>query len=174
MLDVREHTWLDHPDGGCADVDDDVAVGQLLDVLDDVRPDTVVTFGPDGFTGHPDHRTVSRWVDLALGRSGVSPRLLHAVSTEAELALDPSLNNDFNVFGDGWPRMCRPEELAVHLQLSGNALRRKVEALRRQGSQTGGLIDAVGIDRYAAWVSFESFAVPVSAASRPVLHAPVP
>ena len=39
---------------------------RLAALLDDVRPDTVLTFGPDGFTGHPDHRTVSAWTDLAV------------------------------------------------------------------------------------------------------------
>lgn len=162
VLGVEEHVWLDHPDGGCAAVADEVAVGQLLDVLAEVRPDTLVTFGPDGFTGHEDHRTVSRWVDLALRRSAARPRLLHAVSTEAELSVDPALNHDFGVFTEGWPRICEPEELVVQLELSGAGLRRKVEALRRQHSQTGGLFDAVGLERFTAWVAFESFAEPAA------------
>ncbi|HYO41246.1 MAG TPA: PIG-L family deacetylase [Nocardioidaceae bacterium] len=162
VLGVEEHVWLDHPDGGCAAVDEEVAVGQLLDVLDDVRPDTLVTFGPDGFTGHRDHRTVSRWVDLALRRSAARPRLLHAVSTAGELSVDPALNNDFGVFSEGWPRICDPDELVVHLELSGAELQRKVEALRRQHSQTGGLVDAVGLERFTAWVVFESFAAPAA------------
>ena len=66
VLGVEEHHWLDYADGGCASVDDDEAAARIRAVVDEVRPDTVVTFGPDGFTGHPDHRAVSRWVDLAL------------------------------------------------------------------------------------------------------------
>ena len=69
VLGVTEHHWLGYEDGRCADADPEPAVRRLADLFDDVRPDTVVTFGPDGFTGHPDHRAVSRWVDLALARS---------------------------------------------------------------------------------------------------------
>ena len=66
MLGVDEHHWLDYPDGGCAVVDDARRRRGSGAVVDEVRPDTVVTFGPDGFTGHPDHQAVSRWVDLAV------------------------------------------------------------------------------------------------------------
>ncbi|MEN3263770.1 MAG: hypothetical protein V7646_664, partial [Pseudonocardia sp.] len=37
------------------------AVGWLCAVIEQVRPDTVLTFGPDGITGHPDHQVVSAW-----------------------------------------------------------------------------------------------------------------
>ena len=67
LLGVADHVWLDYEDGRCAEADAEPAVRRLVGLFDDVRPDTVVTFGPDGFTGHPDHRTVSRWVDLGAG-----------------------------------------------------------------------------------------------------------
>ena len=36
-------------------------LAQLATIIDDVRPDTVLTFGPDGMTGHLDHIAASRW-----------------------------------------------------------------------------------------------------------------
>lgn len=158
VLGVVEHHWLDHPDGGCTDVDPDVAAGKLACLMEEVRPDTVVTFGPDGFTGHPDHRAVGRWVDLALARVGRPVRLLHAVSVEP--AVDPGLDEEFGVFELGRPRICTPDEVAVAVPLAGAALDRKVEALLRQESQTGGLVTAVGLDRFRAWVATEYFAAP--------------
>jgi len=160
LLGVREHEWLDYPDGGCALVDPAVAVARLIEVVDLVRPDTVVTFGPEGHTGHPDHSTVSRWVDEAVRGSTGAPRILHAVATEEEMAIDPALNEDFGVFDEGRPRVVEPAALALRLQLDGDLLRRKVDALKRQPSQTAGLIGAVGLDRFARWVSVESFAAP--------------
>ena len=133
VLGVEEHHWLDYPDGGCADVDADAAAGRVAAVMDDVRPDTVVTFGPDGFTGH----AVSR-----------------------EVVVDPALDEDFGVFELGRPRVCADEDMALLLHLDGAALDRKVEALHRQISQTGVLIDAVGLERYRAWVATEAFAEP--------------
>ena len=83
LLGVAEHIWLDYEDGGCADADPEPAVRRLASLFDDVRPDSVLSFGPDGFTGHPDHQTVSGWVDSALARSAAAPRLLHAVGDRA-------------------------------------------------------------------------------------------
>ena len=154
---VAEHEWLHSTDGACAEADAEPAVARLVAVLDDVRPDTVVTFGPDGFTGHPDHRTTSRWVDAALARSTVSPRLLHAVAT-VEDRVDPQLDADFGVFELGQPRVCTQDEVALRLPLDHLMLRRKVLALQAQESQTSALIDAVGLDRYSAWVAVEVFA----------------
>jgi LmbE family N-acetylglucosaminyl deacetylase len=159
LLGVAEHHWLDLPDGGCADVDPDVPVGRLLALVDEARPDTVLTFGPDGFTGHPDHRAVSRWVDQAVRRSATRPAVLHAVAP-AEV-VDPELDEEFGVFELGRPRECTDDEVAFRLPLDGPALDRKVAALLAQESQTSGLVAAVGLERFRAWVASESYAPPV-------------
>jgi LmbE family N-acetylglucosaminyl deacetylase len=128
-------------------------------LLDDVRADTVVTFGPDGFTGHPDHRAVSAWAELAVRRSTATPRILHAVAPVR--AVDPELDDEYGVFELGRPRFCTDDEMAFQLALTGDALDRKVEALLRQVSQTAGLVAAVGVQRFRAWVATESFAEPL-------------
>jgi LmbE family N-acetylglucosaminyl deacetylase len=162
VLGVVEHHWLDYPDGGCAELDPAGPVEQLAALLNRVRPDTVVTFGPDGFTGHPDHRTVSAWAELALARVRPETRVLHPVALEQPV--DPDLDEELKVFELGRPRVCAEDELALQLRLSGVALNRKVEALLRQASQTEGLVTAVGRERFSAWVANESFALaPVSA-----------
>lgn len=161
-LGVAEHHWLDLPDGGCADADPEVPVGCLVRLLDEVRPDTVLTFGPDGFTGHPDHRAVSGWVDLALSRSAAAPTLLHAVMPADEIDRDRALVEEFGVYELGSPRVCGTSELAVRLPLGGDLLDRKVDALLRQESQTGGLVAAVGLDRFRAWVAHEAYAPPLT------------
>ena len=102
---MTEHHWLDLPDGGCAEADPEQPVTGLRALLDDVRPDTVLTFGPDGFTGHPDHRAVSAWTDLAVRRSAAAPRVLHAVTREKRV--DPELDEDYGVFDLGRPRTAR-------------------------------------------------------------------
>jgi len=162
ILGVSEHVWLDHPDGGCADVDPNLPAARLAALIDDVRPDTVVTFGPDGFTGHPDHQAVSHWTDLALARStyGAGARLLHAVTQER--LIDQEIVDRFDVYALGMPRSCTDEELALSLPLTGAALDRKVEALLSQISQTADLVAAIGRDRFAAWIATECFAPPLA------------
>lgn len=160
VLDVAEHHWLDLPDGGCAQIDPELPAGCLVQLLDEVRPDTVLTFGPDGFTGHPDHRAVSGWVDLALARSSARPTLLHAVLAEEEVDRERALVEEFGVYELGRPRVCAPDECAVRLPLQAGLLDRKVAALLRQESQTGALVAAIGIERFRAWVALETFAPP--------------
>jgi LmbE family N-acetylglucosaminyl deacetylase len=160
VLGVTEHHWLDHPDGGCAAVDPTAAAASLADLIDQVHPDTVITFGPDGFTGHPDHRAVSAWTDLAVRRAAApAPRVLHAVAQEH--LLDHEIDERFGVYELGPPRICSDDELALRVTLDGAALDRKVEALLRQVSQTADLVTAIGRDRFARWVASECFAPPV-------------
>lgn len=158
VLGVDEHHWLDYPDGGCAEVDVLDAVARIRSLVDEVQPDTVLTFGPDGFTGHPDHQTVSAWTDRAL--VGYDARLLHAVSRTR--VVDQALGEEFGVYELGRPRVCADDELALLLELTGATLDRKVAALLRQESQTGALVEAVGLERFRAWVSIEAFAPPLT------------
>ena len=156
VLGVSEHHWLDYPDGGCADVDADEAVTRIRSIVDEVQPDTVLTFGPDGITGHPDHQTVSAWADRAL--AGRDVRLLHAV--EREERVDRELDEEFGVYELGPPRMLPDDEIDLLLRPEGALLDRKISALLLQKSQTGGLVDAVGIERFRAWAADEAFARP--------------
>ena len=74
VLGVTEHRYLTGlADGGCADVDDDGPVAQIVAILDEVEPDTVLTFPPDGDTYHPDHIAISRWVTRAVRSRVVGP-----------------------------------------------------------------------------------------------------
>src|SRR5580765_6378434 len=62
-------TCLRYPDGGLADVNEEWVVRDIIRWLRLVRPEVVITWGPDGGYGHPDHiaageRTL-RAIDLA-------------------------------------------------------------------------------------------------------------
>ena len=54
------------------------AVEAIGRIVDEVRPDTIVTFGPDGMTGHPDHIAVSGWTTGAWQQHAPSARLWYA------------------------------------------------------------------------------------------------
>ncbi|CAN7310474.1 PIG-L deacetylase family protein [Knoellia sp. LjRoot47] len=61
------HVWLGHPDGRLGDVGDGL-VDEVAEVLRAERPDVVVTFGPDGVTGHPDHVAIGATTERAFHR----------------------------------------------------------------------------------------------------------
>ncbi len=67
-LGVQHVRFLDHLDGTLASLDRELFVTEVGEVLDDFRPDVVVTFGADGFYGHPDHVTVGLVVTEACAR----------------------------------------------------------------------------------------------------------
>ena len=123
-----------------------------------VAPDTIVTFGPDGLTGHEDHQTVSSWVTAA--RAAVAPgtRLLYATTTEEFVDGWEPARDAFDVFlSDGLPLRTPASALAVQLRLDAATLDRKVVALRAQASQIAGLIAAVGEERVRQWWAHEAF-----------------
>jgi LmbE family N-acetylglucosaminyl deacetylase len=78
ILGVTEHRWLGYPDGSCADVDLDSAADQIAKVIHEIAPDTILTFAPDGQTGHPDHIAVHHWTVEAVRRTGIGT--LHVVA----------------------------------------------------------------------------------------------
>jgi LmbE family N-acetylglucosaminyl deacetylase len=158
ILGVTEHQWLDYRDGECAAVNASEAVARLCEVIDRVRPDTVLTFGPDGITGHADHQTVSGWTAAAFDRAATAgARLLQAATPERRTKRWRVLNDELGVYSPGFPVSVQDEALAVDLRLDPTIAGRKVEALAAQATQTAGLIELLGIDRYTAWVSEEAF-----------------
>ena len=158
ILGVTEHHWLGYADGGCAVAPAANAIEQISGLIEQVRPDTVLTFGPDGITGHPDHQTVSAWTVAAFDRAAPSgARLLQAAVTEHRVQRWSSLNASLSVYLTGYPVLAPPARLAVDLVLDPDITARKVRALAAQTTQTTGLIAMLGLDRYTAWVGEESF-----------------
>lgn len=157
VLGVTEHRWLDYEDSRCMDVPVEQAVDRLVRILAEVRPDTVVGFGPDGFTGHRDHRAVAHWTRRAVDRCRPRPRLLQAAATASDLDAGRDVDELFGVYVDGHPPALDEEDLAVRLVLEGEPLRRKVAALQRQRSQTAELVEGLGLERFSRWVCAESF-----------------
>jgi LmbE family N-acetylglucosaminyl deacetylase len=157
-LGVTEHHLLGLTDGTCAAAPHELIVAHLARVIDAVEPDTIVTFGPDGMTGHEDHQTVSAWATDAHELAAPDSRLLYATTTEEfAQAWEPS-REAFNVFlADGLPLRTPASALAVELRLDQAMLDRKLVALRAQASQTHGLIAALGEERVRQWWSSETF-----------------
>jgi len=68
------HAWLGLPDGGVADVPREDVVHPVARILAEEQPDVVVTFGPDGIFGHPDHIAIGAATDEAFRRLRLQAR----------------------------------------------------------------------------------------------------
>jgi LmbE family N-acetylglucosaminyl deacetylase len=158
VLGVEDHRVLGLPDGGLADVDPDTGIGAVCRLIAEVRPDTIVTFGPDGATFHPDHLATSAWVTEAWRRSGRPGRLLHVAATVDHLRTWAPVYEEWGVYmTDERPVGVPEDDLAVRLLLDGADLDRKVAALAAMASQVGPAIALLGPNRFRAQVAEEAF-----------------
>ncbi len=118
QIDVREHQWLGHSDGSLPAVPFETGVAQVADLIERTRPDVIVTFGPDGMTGHPDHQTVSAWVTEAWRRSGGREALWYATTTPEFQEEWDELHQRLDIWFDGMvPPVTPVTELALELRL---------------------------------------------------------
>ena len=163
VLGVREHHWLGYPDGACTHIPESDAVSRLVEIMGDVRPDTVLTFGPDGMTGHLDHQTVCDWTTKAFGDAAPSgARLFYATKTAEFDDRFASLEAHRQAFGEGPPRT--PEsDTDLGFRLADDILDLKIAALRAQVSQVTLLREAMGADVYRDWVADEWFVLGATA-----------
>ena len=93
VLGVREVSLLDYHDQQLDRANPREAVAGIVGHLRRVRPDVVVTFGPDGAYGHPDHMAISQFTtaaivaaaDPAFAGDGVATAMRAACGVEAVL-----------------------------------------------------------------------------------------
>jgi LmbE family N-acetylglucosaminyl deacetylase len=83
-IGLDEVSLLDgYADGGVADQPFDVLVEEIAAWLEERRPSAVITFGPHGVTGHPDHVVVgnaTRWAVEQLAEYGTAPNAVYVIS----------------------------------------------------------------------------------------------
>ena len=160
ILGVREHRFLEGP----IDVDmrtplDEVGAAQVVDIVRDVRPDTVLTFGPDGITGHEGHKSVCRWATDAFEAAAPDgARLLYATTTPDWVERWSDQLEPFRMFLPGYPVTTPRAELAIDFSLPRDLLDRKFAAIQAHESQVEGLVQVFG-DRMREWMAGETFRV---------------
>jgi len=65
-LGLREVRLLDYPDGALDRIDAADAIAKIAGHLRRVKPHVVITFGPEGAYGHPDHIAISQLTTAAI------------------------------------------------------------------------------------------------------------
>jgi N-acetyl-1-D-myo-inositol-2-amino-2-deoxy-alpha-D-glucopyranoside deacetylase len=144
-LGIHEVILLDHPDGELPGENYALFRQEMLLAIRYVRPDAVVTFGPDGLYWHPDHIYVHERVTEAVRQlaSDAPPlyyvvfpedlmrRVLDLAKAHAPAAEDLSLwDIDAEAFGAYAPPPTLVIDVAAYVG-------RKLDALRAHRSQVG-------------------------------------
>ncbi len=68
-LGIEPPRLLDYQDGHLSQADPEEIIAQILGVVDEVRPQVILTFGPDGLSGHPDHVAIGCYAAEAFRRA---------------------------------------------------------------------------------------------------------
>ena len=92
-LGLTETRCFDFSDGELSLVDGRTLVRLTSQLLDEIQPDVVITFAPDGFSGHPDHIAVGAAVTAACFemRPTTSMRLFHCRPPRSRMSLHKRL-----------------------------------------------------------------------------------
>jgi LmbE family N-acetylglucosaminyl deacetylase len=159
VLGVKEHHFLEGP----VDIDMDTGLDpagaeQVRQIMKDVGPDTVLTFGPEGMTGHVAHQDVSRWTGEAfneVARPGA--RLYHAVfpTSLGEEWLEKLA--PFDIFRPGTPNVVADDAIDLYFELTSGLLDRKIASIKEHASQIEALYEVFGDEGFRRFMAKEGF-----------------
>jgi LmbE family N-acetylglucosaminyl deacetylase len=160
-LGVHDVRFSHEPDGRLSALGTSRLAESIGSAIDSVEPDVIVTFGPDGTTGHPDHVAVSRAVTSAWAARG-GARLLYSAATESWHREFAALHAEIGLWMGAGPAPTGVSvgELDLDIVLSLDEVEDKRAALAEHASQTSGLAGLMGEATYRRWWRRESFRAP--------------
>ncbi len=160
LLGVSCHHWLGFKDADCENVSNKSAVAKIIPIIQEFQPDTILTFGPTGTTGHPDHITVGAWAKQALqALDRTKTNLLtnvvpHEWYTSEGMLIDKKINYYFNI---DTPPLALQQDIELCITLPDEILVLKLAALRAQTSQTEKLFAQADLDDIKNMIKTECF-----------------
>lgn len=155
-LGVEHHHWLGYKDGECQNVEVDEVVARLRKYIEQYQPQTILTFGPEGMTGHPDHCTVSKWVSLATANTSI--QVYHAVQLSSCYEKMKQADDQFDIFFNiDEPPLVTEAECDLLLCLDEQRLEQKYRTLRAMPSQTEAMLTTFDQEVICAMVCCEAF-----------------
>jgi LmbE family N-acetylglucosaminyl deacetylase len=86
IMGLRNIYFLDYIDAELDRADPAAVARKIKGIIEKVQPEVLITFGPDGITGHPDHVAVGQAATAAfreLAAAGRGPRKLYYVTLPA-------------------------------------------------------------------------------------------
>jgi LmbE family N-acetylglucosaminyl deacetylase len=87
IIGIRAIHFLGYIDGELDKADPDEVTRKVLAIMRRLQPEVVITFAPDGITGHPDHVAISaaatRAFELYRQKAGGQPRLYYHILADS-------------------------------------------------------------------------------------------
>jgi LmbE family N-acetylglucosaminyl deacetylase len=128
---IRNVYLLGYMDGDLEKVDTSEIASQIMNIMREVQPEVVITFGPDGISGHSDHKAISKATTVAFEmftEAGNGPRKLYYVTIPESVLADVGSEDVNGVITR------RDDEITTIIDISGH-LDTKIRALKAHSSQ---------------------------------------
>jgi LmbE family N-acetylglucosaminyl deacetylase len=159
ILGVTTQHWLAYRDGECDQVTVEKAAAEIVQCIKKYKPDTILTFGPDGSTGHPDHIAVGEWVVAACQTMDNPPKVYFVADTKEHYTepfkrIDKSINYYFNL---PKPHLVAKDSCDICINLPSDICKIKCDALQVQQSQTDQLFTRFSRTELEKGFAIESF-----------------
>lgn len=158
IIGVKHHYWLDYKDGCCHQISQKIAARRIADLIELHQPNTVLTFGPEGLTGHSDHQTVSHWTSLAIKMSRHPTNLYHVVQAEEQFDHLIEVDKKFNIFFNiEKPPLTSLNQCDICYCGNQTLVNIKLRSLAAMPSQTEALLSAFNKDQLKKSFGIETF-----------------
>jgi LmbE family N-acetylglucosaminyl deacetylase len=146
-LGIQPPILLDHLDGHLSEADPELVIAQILQVVRQVRAQAILTFGPDGLSGHPDHIAIGRLAEEAFRRC-------ETVSELYTVAVPQSLATRM---GMAQVRPVPDEDIAITVDVA-SVWDAKMAAIRCHATQVSSSpLMRASMERQQTFLSTESF-----------------
>jgi LmbE family N-acetylglucosaminyl deacetylase len=156
ILGIQHHHWLNCADGSCNTADKTEVVSQLNKLIEQYKPDSILTFGPDGLTGHPDHQAVSGWVSEAA--KGTGAKVYQAAQLRSLYEETREADERFDIFFNVTrPILSEEGDCNLVFELSPELLNQKCQALQAMPSQYQKMHEGLGDELFQKMFSKEAF-----------------
>jgi len=162
ILGVDQFECLDIGDGDCKNAVD--GLDMIYAAILAYKPDTIITFGQDGLTGHDDHKAVSKWTTEA-GKAKNIPVYLFVMPEEAYILYQDACEEaaehgglvDDMFFNIDRPKLGKPTNCDLYMKLDESLWQKKLAALQAMPSQTEKFIKQLGPNYYRYIFQYEAF-----------------
>ena len=146
-LGIQPAILLDCRDGHLSEANPEQVITQILQMVRRVGAEVILTFGPDGLSGHPDHIAIGSWAEEAFRRSDTVSEL-YTVAVPQSLA---------KRMGMAQVRSVPDEDISVTVDVSP-VWKRKMAAIRCHATQVSSSpILRASMERQQMFLSTESF-----------------
>ena len=135
VLGMRDVQFLNYLDGNLDQADPAEAIGRIVTHIRRIRPQVVMTFGPEGSYGHPDHIAISQFTSAAVVCAADAmyadpqalpahrvAKLYYMIDSRSEVEALVAIIGDIRFMVDGVQRgVVAWEEWAVTTKIDGRA-----------------------------------------------------